>query len=477
MDKVTDGSAVSSGALLIVSYRAWTSVISNKPRFSVKQLSKWLQERNMVPGAIVVGHSLVRNTAQSHVLNVPVVTTANRATEHILSENDNVLTSWSVSVGDGCLIRVTGAGVSRANGVYTCIADRHNLDDSRCTNSFHHFRGTGQNNNMLRISVIKSKWRVYDTTTGRSLYTAAVIRHTATGCVLPPSHNQAWTLTKHGRMGPPYVFDVPAPPSQPEIGSIVYRTQFMMSHASEWFPTGAGKDQLVSKEVFTLHHGQPVVDAARRSFCSVSCSGGELSMFMSWVVGSITEAGLDVATHHNSSLSIVQSNGASVLVGAESMVDAASSLFHVCNGTCNEGEYKAMYGQLIDQHSHSTTFRSAGLVSATDKVTTHRYDLHHSLFLHQLRAKAGLRLLEIGYDKGASSGLWREYFPLADRVVFVDIAAPNHCQRKACPTDVSTHWLYRGDQQNLKVCSVLVLVVGVRLVDWLAWRTGSTTHY
>ena len=91
--------------------------------------------------------------------------------------------------------------------------------------------------------------------------------------------------------------------------------------------------------------------------------------------------------------------------------------------------------------------RRAGLEAFTDKIYFHGYERFYPEFTHAYR-HAAVRLLELGYHKGASEQLWQKYFPRAARLAFVDIAQPGECST-GCAGIFSNSIVYRGDQSNV----------------------------
>lgn len=65
------------------------------------------------------------------------------------------------------------------------------------------------------------------------------------------------------------------------------------------------------------------------------------------------------------------------------------------------------------------TLQEIGMRCRTDKATYHNYCDFYQQYLPD-RSFAG-RLLEIGVMAGASARMWREYYPLADEIVCIDI--------------------------------------------------------
>ena len=208
-----------------------------------------------------------------------------------------------------------------------------------------------------------------------------------------------------------------------------------------------------------VYAGQEAADAAR-SVCYMGCSREQLQQLTATLERNIA-ASAGAGSQHTVQLALPLGSPPRATLRLSSLDGVYAALYRFClTHKCTPQEFQSLvervHGDVEGIADPRRGFRRAGLHAHTDKVFHHGYERSHGLWLARYRF-APVRLLEIGYLEGASSALWREYFPRAERVTFLDLNAPAHCQvpRQACPVSGGhpTHQLYHmdsGDRVALK---------------------------
>lgn len=102
---------------------------------------------------------------------------------------------------------------------------------------------------------------------------------------------------------------------------------------------------------------------------------------------------------------------------------------------CNSEEFQDLTERLqASAAAHpARVFRQAAVLAGghSDKLYFHGYERFYAEVLQHLRFSP-IRLLEIGYKKGASAKMWQGYFRRFEKLVFIDINIQQACQPCAC---------------------------------------------
>ena len=160
----------------------------------------------------------------------------------------------------------------------------------------------------------------------------------------------------------------------------------------------------------------------------MGCSKEQLRQLTQTLEQTISAGGDAAAGAHYPRLELSLGNpprGKLVLTSIEGLY---ASVYRFClEQRCSAQEFQDLVeraqGDVEGIADPMRSFRKAGLHAHTDKVFHHGYERTHSPWLAPYRYSS-LKLLEIGYLEGASSTMWRQYFPRAERVIFLDLAAP-----------------------------------------------------